>query len=113
MLRRKPIGPAPTSPVSEGVDVVGSGISAASSSFAFFSVGALIPVLPFLFGLEGVIAVVVAAGLTGIALMLTGAGVGVLSGAPPLRRALRQLTIGAAAALVTYGLGLAFGAAVS
>ncbi len=113
MLRRKPVGPAPTSPGSEGIDVVGSGISAASSSFAFFSVGALIPVLPFLFGLEGVIAVVVAAGLTGIALMLTGAGVGVLSGAPPLRRALRQLTIGAAAAVVTYGLGLAFGATVN
>src|SRR5699024_6303377 len=34
---------------------------------------------------------------------------GVLSGAPPLRRALRQLAIGWGAAAATYALGLAFG----
>jgi VIT1/CCC1 family predicted Fe2+/Mn2+ transporter len=48
--------------------------------------------------------------LVGLALMLTGATVGVLSGGPPLRRALRQLAIGAGAAAVTYGLGVLFGA---
>ncbi|MQA13006.1 MAG: rubrerythrin family protein [Pseudonocardiaceae bacterium] len=110
MLRRKHVGPAPPVPGSEGAEVVGSGIGAASSSFAFFSVGALIPVLPFLFGLQGVVAVVVAAALTGFALMLTGATVAVFSGGPPLRRALRQLAIGATAAVVTFLLGLAFGA---
>jgi VIT1/CCC1 family predicted Fe2+/Mn2+ transporter len=40
--------------------------------------------------------------------MATGAMVGLLSGGPPLRRALRQLAIGYGAALVTYGLGLLF-----
>jgi VIT1/CCC1 family predicted Fe2+/Mn2+ transporter len=50
--------------------------------------------------------------LVGIALMLTGAVVGVLSGGPPLRRALRQLAIGGGAALVTYALGVLFGATV-
>jgi VIT1/CCC1 family predicted Fe2+/Mn2+ transporter len=50
--------------------------------------------------------------LVGLALMLTGAMVGVLSGGPPLRRALRQLAIGAGAAAATYGLGLLFGATV-
>ena len=44
--------------------------------------------------------------------MIAGAIVGVLSGGPPLRRALRQLAIGAAAAATTYLLGLAFDAAV-
>jgi VIT1/CCC1 family predicted Fe2+/Mn2+ transporter len=46
--------------------------------------------------------------LVGLALMLTGATVGVLSGGPPLRRAIRQLAIGAGAAAVTYGLGVLF-----
>jgi VIT1/CCC1 family predicted Fe2+/Mn2+ transporter len=39
--------------------------------------------------------------------------VGLLSGGPPLRRALRQLMIGYGAAAVTYVLGLLFGTAVS
>ena len=91
-------------------DVVGTGLGAAVSSFAFFASGAAVPVLPFLFGLEGTAAVIVATVLVGLALLLTGATVGVLSGGSPLRRALRQLAIGAGAAAITYGLGLAFGA---
>jgi vacuolar iron transporter family protein len=65
-----------------------------------------------LFGLQGVVALLVAAVVTGLALMLTGATVAVLSGEPPLRRAMRQLAIGAAAAVVTYLLGLVFGATI-
>ena len=45
-----------------------------------------------------------------VALLLTGATVGLLSGASPLKRALRQLAIGLGAAAVTYLLGLWFGA---
>ena len=41
---------------------VGTGVGAGVSSFCFFASGALIPVLPYLFGLQGVAAVVVAAG---------------------------------------------------
>jgi VIT1/CCC1 family predicted Fe2+/Mn2+ transporter len=78
---------------------------AATSSFAFFSLGAVIPVLPFLLGVEGSTAVLVAATLTGMALMLTGRTVAVLSGGPPLRRALRQFAIGTGAAMATYLLG--------
>ncbi|MFC4948271.1 VIT1/CCC1 transporter family protein [Pseudonocardia sp. GCM10023141] len=91
-------------------DVVGTGLSAALSSFCFFASGAAVPVLPFLFGLHPTVALVTASVLVGFALMLTGATVGVLSGGPPLRRALRQLAIGVVAAAVTYGLGLLFGA---
>jgi len=90
-------------------EAVGTGLRAAVSSFSFFASGALIPVLPYLFGLEGTIAVVVAAGLVGIALLTTGIVVGLLSGGPPVRRALRQLMIGYGAATVTYLLGLLFG----
>ena len=66
--------------------------------------------LPFLFGLTETAALIVAVVLVGLALLLTGAIVGVLSGGPPLRRGLRQLAIGLGAAAITYGLGLAFGA---
>lgn len=90
-------------------EAVGNGMSAAVSSFLFFASGAVIPVLPYLFGLEGWAAVLLAALLVGIALLGTGAVVGVLSGASPLRRAVRQLAIGFGAAAVTYGLGLLFG----
>lgn len=94
----------------EGHDVVGTGIGAALSSFCFFATGAAIPVLPFLFGLNETAALITAVVLVGLALLLTGAVVGVLSGGPPLRRGLRQLAIGLGAAAITYGLGLAFGA---
>jgi VIT1/CCC1 family predicted Fe2+/Mn2+ transporter len=44
--------------------------------------------------------------------MLTGATVGILSGAAPWKRALRQLGIGLGAAAITYLLGLLFGVSV-
>ena len=90
-------------------EAVGSAWGAAGSSFAFFASGAIIPVVPYLLGLEGLLAVIIAAVLVGAALLLTGGIVGVLSGASPPKRALRQLGIGYGAAAVTYLLGLAFG----
>jgi len=96
-------------PEPDGHEAVGTGLRAAVSSFSFFASGALIPVLPYLFGLQGTVAVVVAAVLVGIALLATGIVVGLLSGGPPVRRAVRQLMIGYGAATVTYLLGLLFG----
>lgn len=94
---------------SEDHEVVGGAFGAAASSFLFFASGAIIPVLPWLFGLSDLIAVVLALVLVGVALLGTGAMVGLLSGAPPLRRGLRQLAIGFGAAAITYLLGLLFG----
>jgi len=94
-------------------DAVGSPWSAAISSFLCFAAGALIPVLPYLFGASGTLAVVIATASVGLALLGTGAIVGVLSGASPLKRALRQLMIGYGVAAVTYLIGLAFGATLS
>ncbi|OSM44582.1 VIT1/CCC1 transporter family protein [Nesterenkonia sp. PF2B19] len=100
-------------PVEEGDqddhDVVGSAWTAAFSSFGCFAAGALIPVLPYLFGMAGLSAVVLSLSLVGVALLCTGAIVGLLSGASPLLRGLRQLGIGMGAAAITYALGSAFG----
>ncbi|MEZ3160159.1 VIT1/CCC1 family protein [Microbacterium sp. BWT-B31] len=103
--------PALTGPIrtTEDHEVVGQAWGAAVSSFLFFASGAIIPVLPWMVGLSGLAAVVAALVLVGISLLLTGATVGLLSGAPPLRRALRQLAIGYGAAAITYVLGLVFG----
>lgn len=98
----------PDAPDAGDDDVVGGAMGAAVSSFLFFASGAIIPVLPWIFGLSGIVAVVLALVLVGIALMATGATVGLLSGAPPLRRGLRQLAIGFGAAAVTYLLGILF-----
>jgi vacuolar iron transporter family protein len=103
-------------PEAAGVDpheAVGSAWRAAVSSFLFFASGALIPVLPYMFGVSGLIAVVIAAVMVGIALLGTGAVVGLLSGTSPLKRALRQLAIGYGASAATYLLGRAFGATVA
>jgi VIT1/CCC1 family predicted Fe2+/Mn2+ transporter len=90
-------------------EAIGTGLGAALSSFCFFASGAVIPVLPYLVGLSGLTAVVVAAVLVGATLLATGAAVGLLSGASPLKRGLRQLAIGYGAAAVTYVVGLLLG----
>ena len=104
---------ASSTPAIDEHEAIGTGMGAAISSFCFFASGALLPVLPYLFGMEGVAAIVVAAVLVGLALLATGAVVGLLSGGPPLKRALRQLVIGLGAAGVTYLLGLLFGTTVA
>jgi VIT1/CCC1 family predicted Fe2+/Mn2+ transporter len=90
-----------------GTDVIGSAMGAAGFSFVSFAAGAAIPILPFLVT-TGTAAIRAAAIVVGVALFATGATVGVLTGGSLLGRGLRQLGIGAVAALVTYGLGRLF-----
>lgn len=97
-----------TAAVQTEIEQGGSGLSAALSSFLCFAAGSVVPVLPMLFGMTGQGSMIVAASLVGIALLCTGGLVGLLSGKPPLLRALRQLGIGLGAALVTFALGSVF-----
>ena len=94
------------------VEEIGSPVRAAASSFGFFAVGALIPIVPWIASMTGIAAMVVAAVLVGLVLLLTGGIVGVLSGSSPLRRAVRQLAIGFGAAGATVVLGAVFGTSV-
>ncbi|GER24342.1 hypothetical protein NCCP1664_28370 [Zafaria cholistanensis] len=90
-------------------ETIGSALGASAASFCFFASGAIVPILPYLLGLSGTPAVIVATVLVGLALLCTGGVVGLLSGASPAKRAFRQLGIGLGAAACTYGLGLLFG----
>ncbi|MDN6354157.1 MAG: VIT1/CCC1 transporter family protein, partial [Corynebacterium sp.] len=103
-------GDIDTGAVVEAEEETGSGMSAAISSFLCFGAGALVPVLPLLFGMTGLSAIVVAVVLVGVVLMITGGLVGMLSGVSPWLRALRQLAIGVGAAAATFALGSMFDA---
>jgi VIT1/CCC1 family predicted Fe2+/Mn2+ transporter len=94
-------------------EVVGSGLKAAVASFCFFSMGAIVPVMPYIFGLAGLAAVFLAAGLVGAGLLVTGVCTGILSGTSPLIKGARQVALGWGAAAITYLLGLLFGTTVS
>jgi vacuolar iron transporter family protein len=91
---------------------LGSPWAAAGSSFVFFAVGAIIPVLPFLVT-EGTAAVVASAALSGLALFTAGALLTRVTGRNPLLSGLRMLAIGAGAATVTYLVGSLLDATVA
>ena len=88
---------------------LGTDIGAAAASFSFFASGALVPILPYIFGLSGLWAMLLSLLFVTMALGFTGGIVGLLSGSSPMRRGLRQILIGLGAAGITYLLGLAFG----
>ncbi len=93
-------------------DALGSPWRAAVSSLLTFAAGALVVLFPYLFG-GGTAAFVTAIILAAAALLGVGAGIGALNGRSPARSGLRQLILGGAAALVTFGIGHLIGANVS
>jgi VIT1/CCC1 family predicted Fe2+/Mn2+ transporter len=90
---------------------LGSPFAAAGSSFVTFSLGAFVPLLPFLVS-SGRPAVVASAILSGIALFAVGAAMSYLTGRPWLLSGLRMLAVGSAAAGVTFLVGKALGVGV-
>lgn len=92
-------------------DELGSPIGAAVSSFLAFAVGAMLPLIPWLFG-GGDAAIVASVVLGLLGALGLGATVGVFSGRSPVRSALRQAAIAAGAALITYAIGSAIGVGV-
>ncbi len=90
----------------------GSAWEAAIASFFLFSIGAIVPVIPFFF-LEGARAVLVSLVLAGIGLFLLGATTALVTGTPILRTGSRSLVLGLIAAGVTYGIGALLGVAVT
>src|SRR6266702_4522113 len=91
---------------------LGSPIDSDISSLLTFAAGALVVILPYLFG-SGTAALFTAIILAAGALLGVGAGIGALNGRSPLWSGLRQLIVGGLAALVTFGVGHLIGASVS
>ena len=91
-----------------GVDPDGlpSPILAGVASLLAFSLGALVPLLPYLVGLP-VLAATLA--ITAVALAAGGMTVGWLTGRPVLRSGLRQLVLGGMAIAVTFAVGSLIG----
>ncbi len=84
-------------------DELGSPWVAAISSFAAFTAGAALPLLPFLFGSGH--ALTVSIGLTALGLFAVGASMSLFTGRHTLLSGLRMLGIGGAAGLATYFIG--------
>jgi VIT1/CCC1 family predicted Fe2+/Mn2+ transporter len=92
-------------------ETMGSPIAAGVGSMCAFSVGAIVPLVPFLLTTGGV-AFAVSIGASVAALFAIGLAVSRLTHRQALRTGLRQAGLGAAAAAVTYGIGLLLGTAV-
>jgi len=89
----------------------GSPWTAAGSSFVLFAVGAIFPILPFVF-LKDHAAFVGSIVLSGVGLITLGAGTSLFTGRGAIFSAVRQVLIGLAAAAVTYGAGALVGASL-
>ena len=92
-------------------DNLGSGIQAATWSFLSFAAGAMLPVLPFVLGLQA--PSMVAAAIAAVALFGVGAATSLFSGRNAVFGGVRMLTIGAVAGAATFYIGRLFGVAAS
>jgi len=91
---------------------MGSPLAAGGSSFVAFSIGAIVPVVPYVLT-SGLVAFWASLIVSLVALFGVGAAVSFLTHRPPLVVGARQAGLGLAAAVVTYGIGALLGTAVS
>ncbi len=89
----------------------GSAIEAAVTSFLLFSVGAIIPVIPFFF-LNGMEAILISTFLSALGLFLIGASITLFTGKSVWYSGFRQVLFGLAAAAITFGIGRLIGVSV-
>lgn len=87
-----------------------SPLTAGGASLVFFAIGAIIPLLPFLLGIDSL---GLAVGLAAVAGFVGGGVVSRLTGRSFLWGALRQLLLAAAAAALTFEIGHLLGAVAS
>lgn len=93
-------------------DDLGSPWGAAAFSFVAFTVGATVPLLPFLLRLEPARALLWSCLAAGFSLLGVGMTLSLFTGRGAVRGALRMLLIGGAAGLATYFIGRWLGAAL-
>lgn len=92
-------------------ELKGSAFEAAIYSFILFSIGAVIPVLPFMFK-SGLSAIVISVSASAIGLFLIGAAITLFTGKNVWYSGLRQVVFGLTAAAITFGIGKLIGVSV-
>jgi VIT1/CCC1 family predicted Fe2+/Mn2+ transporter len=89
-------------------DLGGSAWGAAGSSFCLFAIGAIFPIIGFLF-LTGSVAIIVGIVSSCVALFGIGAATSLFTGRGVVFSGLRQIGIGLGAAAITFGIGRLIG----
>lgn len=89
----------------------GSAWEAAFTSFGLFAIGAIIPLLPFIF-FSGMNAVIISGIFSAVGLFIIGAGITLMTGRSVWFSGARQVLFGLLAALVTYTIGSLVGVSI-
>ena len=92
-------------------ELKGSAMEAAIYSFILFSVGAVVPVLPFMF-LSGMTAILLSVSASAVGLFFIGAAITLFTGKNVWLSGLRQVAFGLAAAAITFAIGNLIGVSV-
>ena len=92
-------------------DELGSPWGAALSSYLSFTIGAIVPIIPFIFGAD-IFHLALSWIFSGVALALVGGGLAWVSRVNVFFGATRMLIVGSAAAAATYGIGHGLGAVI-
>jgi VIT1/CCC1 family predicted Fe2+/Mn2+ transporter len=93
-------------------ELKGSAIEAAIYSFVLFSIGAIIPLIPFIF-MKGMPAIALSVALSSIGLFLIGSAITLFTGKSLWFSGFRQVLFGLAAAAITFGIGKLIGVAMA
>lgn len=89
-------------------ELKGSAVEAAIYSFVLFAVGAVIPVLPFMFT-SGTRAIVISVSASAVGLFIIGAAITLFTGRNVWYSGFRQVLFGLAAAAISFGIGKLIG----
>lgn len=93
-------------------ELKGSAFEAAFYSFLMFTVGGIIPVIPFIFA-SGIHAIVLSVLMSTIGLFMIGAAITLFTGKSLWYSGLRQIIFGLLAAAITFGIGRLIGVAIT
>jgi VIT1/CCC1 family predicted Fe2+/Mn2+ transporter len=86
-------------------------MEAALYSFFLFAIGAIIPVIPFIFA-TGYTAIVLSVGMSAVGLFLIGSAITLFTGRSIWFSGFRQVLFGLMAAAITFGIGKLFGVSI-
>ncbi len=93
-------------------EIKGSAVEAAIYSFILFAIGAVIPVIPFMF-LSGTNAIILSVTASAAGLFLIGAAITLFTRKNVWYSGFRQVLFGLAAAAITFGIGSLIGVAIA